>query len=133
MMKNITKKWLEFADTDLKVAKALLDESKKQLYSNCYYHCHQAIEKNLKAILAERNEKIPKIHDLIDLLNKTKIKLPKEITNFIDDLNPYYHPIRYPDSFQELKDEFNKRSTSKSYKLTKETIKWIQHELIKIN
>lgn len=130
-MKEITKKWLGFAKADLDAAKVLLDKSKKHLYANCYYHLHQAIEKSLKAVLVENNQRIPKTHDLVDLLELTGSKLPRELVEFIENLNPFYNPIRYPDSFEELKSEFTKSDVNKYYKLTKETIKWMHYLLTK--
>jgi len=132
-MKEITKKWLEFAKNDLEAAKILLNGSKKNIYYACFYYCHQSLEKNLKAILAERDQKIPKIHDLVDLFKKTQIHFPKEHIHFIKTINPYYNPIRYPDSIMELKEEFTKVKTKKIYQQTKEAIKWMQHELTRKN
>jgi len=132
-MKEITKKWLEYADNDFYACKVLMKKSDKNLYPNCYYHLHQAVEKYLKAYLAENNIKILKTHDLVNILNETKIKLPKELSGFIDDLNPFYNPIRYPDSFKELKEFYTKRELNNYFKLTRETIKWLHHKLIEIN
>jgi HEPN domain-containing protein len=52
-MKEISKKWFEFARQDLKDAEILL---KNRSSKECLWHCHQAIEK----ILKEANIKLQK-------------------------------------------------------------------------
>jgi HEPN domain-containing protein len=94
LMKKITQKWLEFGKRELKDAEILFENKR---YWGCIYHCHQAIEKFLKAILIESGKKIPKHHDLPDLLKRGGLKYSKEILEFVEELNPYYQPIRYPD------------------------------------
>jgi HEPN domain-containing protein len=83
-MKEITKAWFEFAKQDLKDAEILL---KNRSTKGCVWHCHQAIEKILKAIIIEKGKRPRKIHDLIELLKEANVKLPKELSNFIEGLN----------------------------------------------
>lgn len=64
-------------------------------YQIAIFHCHQAVEKFLKAILNEQGKHIPKIHDLIKLATLTQIEIPKQIIHMIQDLNPHYMPPRY--------------------------------------
>jgi len=84
-MKNITKEWLYSANSDLQDAGVLFQNKS---YKNCVLHCHQAIEKILKSIIVERDYRLIRIHDLITLVNDAKVKLPKDIMVFIDELNP---------------------------------------------
>lgn len=87
-MKKVTKKWVEFAKQDLKDAEILF---KYKRYLGCIYHCHQAIEKFLKAVMVEEGKTFPKTHDLLDLLKQSGVKYTKEILKFIQELNPYYN------------------------------------------
>jgi len=48
-MKDETKKWLDYADENLRSAKLLLDN---KLFNPCLQNVQQAVEKMLKAILA---------------------------------------------------------------------------------
>lgn len=122
-MKKITKKWLEFANNDLQSAKVLLDS---KAYENAIWHCHQAVEKTIKAIVVEKEIRLRKTHDLIGLVNDAKINLSKSLSEFIDDLNPYYNPIRYPDAALESKLSYNHQITKEIFQKSKEVIKWLK-------
>ena len=123
-MKKITQKWLEFAQKDLGDAKILL-QSKS--YEGAIWHCHQAVEKTLKATIVEKNIEIRKTHDLIGLVADAKITLPKEISTFIDNLNPYYNPIRYPDAALEAKLSYTRAISLNILKNSEEVMKWLKH------
>lgn len=122
-MKKITKKWLEFANNDLQSAKVLLDS---KAYKNAIWHCHQAVEKTIKAIVVEKEIRLRKTHDLIGLINDAKINLSKSLSEFIDDLNPYYNPIRYSDAALESKLSYNRQITKEIFQKSKEVIKWLK-------
>jgi len=122
-MKKITQKWLEFAKKDVENAKILFDG---RSYEGSIWHCHQALEKTLKAIIVEKNIRLRKTHDLVDLSEDAQIRLPKNIPEFIDDLNPYYNPIRYPDVAIESKQAYSRIIAQKILKTTKEVIKWLK-------
>ena len=97
-MKKITKKWLEYAKGDLEAAKVLLKSAKSNYsFQLCVLCCHQAIEKILKAIIVENGETPIKTHNLVFLLQKTKLEIPADFKNYIEELNPHYQPARYPD------------------------------------
>ena len=49
-MKGETRKWLEYADENLKSAKLLLDN---ELFNACLQNAQQAVEKMLKAVLVD--------------------------------------------------------------------------------
>ncbi len=122
-MKKITRKWLEFARKDLKDAEVLFNGKS---YEGAIWHCHQAIEKTLKAVLVEKGFKLRKTHDLIGLIADAEIDLSKSISDFIDNLNPYYNPIRYPDAALEAKLSYSRNSCQSILKATKEVIKWLK-------
>lgn len=127
-MKTITQKWLEYVEEDLKAAEILF---KNKRYLGCIYHCHQAIEKILKAILVEKEKTVPKTHDLLDLLKQSEIKYTKEILEFLQELNPYYTPIRYPDTPEAVSLKIKKQRAMRFLKLTKEISKWLLWQLKK--
>jgi len=125
-MKKITKKWVKFAKDDLKNAKILL---KNKRYLGAIYYSHQTIEKFLKAILVEKKKKVPKTHDLLDLLKQTELPYPRETLEFLQELNPYYNPIRYPDAPEVVSLKLRRQKAEKILKLTQETIKWLKFQL----
>lgn len=92
-MKEETRKWLQQARRDLTTAKNSLKS--KDYYAVAFW-CQQSAEKAFKALLIEKTEKFPKIHDLSQLarLNAT----PNEILDLCAKLNPAYIVARYPDS-----------------------------------
>jgi HEPN domain-containing protein len=67
MKKNdLVEEWMEYAQRDLLSAKFLTSMNPEPLEIICF-HCQQAAEKALKAILVFMGIRIPKTHDL-DLL-----------------------------------------------------------------
>mgnify|MGYP001614731182 CR=1 FL=1 len=127
-MKKITQKWLEFAKKDLESARILF---KSKAYENAIWHCHQALEKTLKAIIIEQNKRIPKIHDLPKLSKECNITFSKTILEFLEEINPYYNQIRYPDAaIEELRP--TKNTAQKYIKTTKEIIKWLKDYLTQL-
>lgn len=62
-MKKITEEWIEKAEGDFKVAVRESD-AEEPVYDAVCFHCHQCIEKYMKAILVENNDEFEKIHDL---------------------------------------------------------------------
>ncbi|MDR0871517.1 MAG: HEPN domain-containing protein [Planctomycetaceae bacterium] len=64
-MREKTAEWFNFADRDIVAAEELLDHP--FLTNVVAFHCQQAVEKYLKAVLAEHDQKIPKIHNLLRL------------------------------------------------------------------
>jgi HEPN domain-containing protein len=72
---------------------------------------------------------VKKIHDLIELLEETGLSRNKSITNFIEELNPYYIPTRYPEAGFRLKITYGKKNAGKILKATQEVFKWLRTEL----
>ena len=123
-MKDITREWLKAAQTDLQDALLLF---RNKSYKNCVLHCHQAIEKILKAIIIQKGYKLIRTHDLISLVHDAKLTLPKDIIVFIDQINPHYLPTKYPDIT--FKFPYNKTKVQKILKETKEVFKWLRWQL----
>lgn len=124
-MMEIVQKWFEFAEDDLKNAEILF---KNKAYQGCIWHCHQALEKYLKGVLVKLGKSIRKTHDLPALLNDTDLSFPKDILKFIQELNAYYQPSRYPDTALVNPLTYNRATADKMLKLTKTLIKWLQFQ-----
>lgn len=125
-MKNITKKWFEFAKKDLLNAKILL---KNKSYEGCIWHCHQALEKYLKGVIVESGKSVRKTHDLPTLLHDTRLKFSKDVLTFIQELNAYYQPSRYPDTALVNKLSYSRGTANKFLRLTGITIRWLEIQL----
>lgn len=90
--------WLLYAENDLKTAKAALDEG---ITNTACFHTQQTVEKCLKAILLDKEQEVPRTHDLLFLLEKAQSYSP-ELSKFSENakfLNQFYIPMRYPDAF----------------------------------
>lgn len=125
-MREIIKKWLEFAEKDLKVANELF---KRQYWDYCVLMCHQAIEKILKAHIIERSSIPKKTHDLVSLYRESKLELPENWRIFIKNLSSHYMPPRYPDIAYKTKIIYNQEIATNFLKETKEIFKWLKNKL----
>lgn len=94
-MKDETKKWLEYADENLRSARLLLDS---ELFNPCLQNVQQAVEKMLKALLVECVNKIKKTHSINELASILAQKgLNVDITeDECDLLDSIYLPSKYP-------------------------------------
>lgn len=67
-MKRLTTEWVRKAEADLAVVQAILAGT-VTLRDEICFHCQQAAEKYLKALLQEQGTVAPRTHNLLDLLN----------------------------------------------------------------
>ena len=94
-MKEITKAWLESAESDLLIIDRIKSET--QLTHQLAFHAQQAVEKSLKAVIEEYEIGFLKTHSLETLFNKVKshikLKFELDILLLLDQL---YIDARYP-------------------------------------
>jgi len=90
--------WIKYAEADLDAALLLTTHHPIHIEIICF-HCQQAGEKALKAILAYHGEEISKTHDLTVVLESCEKHYPG-ITNKLieqgDNLTKYAVTLRYP-------------------------------------
>ncbi len=94
-MKDETKVWLKFAEENLKSSKILL---KSHLYNPSLQNTQQTAEKSLKAIFIEKNIKLKRTHDILELVSllndhNISVDITEEQCDF---LNTIYLPSKYP-------------------------------------
>ena len=65
-MRKRAEEWMEFAKVDLRSAEKLAED--ELLTRAAAFHVHQSVEKSFKAILEYRQQRIPKVHNLVLLL-----------------------------------------------------------------
>src|SRR3989338_9738042 len=96
-MKLRTKTWVTLARNDLALAADLL--KKKGRYYYAAHFCHQAVEKILKAVIAERTNAIPlPTHNFKLLLDQSGLKnVSIEIKEFLFSMIPHYIGTKYPE------------------------------------
>lgn len=94
-MKKQTRYWLKMAHNDLSVIEAILE--REDLTPMVAFHSQQAIEKSLKAVLEEKETKIPRIHNLITLKEIVEKYLKLNIEEeLLTGINETYIDTRYP-------------------------------------
>ncbi len=106
-MKSSTKQWLEYAARDLKAAELTLEDS--YIANISLYHCQQAIEKSLKALLEEESLRVPKIHSVTTLYEKLPLKVKEKLQadfNNLSIVDDIYLDVRYPAGLGLLPDGF---------------------------
>ena len=92
-----TAHWVRYAEEDLQAARDLAARSPPLRNVVCF-HCQQAAEKYLKALLQELGRVVPRTHDLEDLLD---LLLPHDATlaplrRGLQSLTEYAVEFRYP-------------------------------------
>lgn len=98
--REIARQWLAKANSDLLNADNNLEADNIPFDTVCF-HCQQAAEKMLKALLASRGMEYPFTHDLLLLLENV-LKINSDAEKLRDDLAilmPYAVEIRYPDDW----------------------------------
>lgn len=99
-MEQEIKQWLDMADMDYGVAAHLFQNYFPKPLEIICYHCQQAAEKAIKAIIISDGVQggLPKLHDLSFLLNQLKnhITIEERYFDYADILTPYGVSIRYP-------------------------------------
>lgn len=89
--------WITRAQDDLQAVTSLYDD---ELYALACFHAQQCAEKSLKAFLLQKENTIPKIHALPELLARCE-KHEKKFGKFqesVEQLDKFYRPTRYPDA-----------------------------------
>lgn len=87
--------WLRIACHDLKSAQILFNAEHFTDSIGC--DLQQAIEKTLKAVIASKNQKIPKSHDLYEVFVMLKeIDLSSDQVDMLYLATEYYKEERYP-------------------------------------
>lgn len=83
------KEWVRHAETDRRAARLLLRDGE---YEPCAFHCQQAVEKLLKAVIVKQTNQRPvHTHDLSALLEKVKgVEIDEGIAKAVSDIDGYY-------------------------------------------
>ncbi len=123
-MKEQVKKWLLFANEDLRVAKLVLKEG---IYNQVCFHAQQTVEKSLKALI-EKKAKVPKEHRLPKLL-KICQELEYDLEKFRNDIefiDKFYTSTRYPFIIGMLPDGYpTKKDALKSTEIAETILSFI--------
>jgi HEPN domain-containing protein len=97
VIRSEAESWLRRARDDLGAARKLLSGD-DPFPATAAYHCQQAAEKALKAVIAGTGDPIPKTHDLRVLIERC-IRIDQslaELEDVCEELTPYATEFRYP-------------------------------------
>ena len=93
-------RWLHIAETDYNVAKHLYETYHPRPLEIICYHCQQAAEKAVKALILWQDDEreVPKKHDISFLLDQLKDDMAVDECYYdhADSLTPYGVAVRYP-------------------------------------
>lgn len=121
--------WLNFADMDWKVAKHLYDSFYPKPLEIICYHCQQAAEKTIKALIVNKGTQggLPRSHDISFLLNQISnmYDIPERFYDYGDTLSPYGVASRYPHELF-----LEERNATKALQYTNEIMEWAKNELM---
>jgi HEPN domain-containing protein len=123
-MDKVVAHWVERSQYDLDSAKVMLDAGR---YLYVAYMCQQAIEKILKAMIANQGKENFPIHNLNRLAELASIRkeLTSEQFNFLAELTPYHIEARYGDYKENLYEVIGKEEAQRVYKKTLDIHKWL--------
>ncbi|MCM1107380.1 MAG: HEPN domain-containing protein [Blautia sp.] len=127
-MMREAKAWYEMAVMDLGVAKHLDKTYYPKPIEIICYHCQQAAEKAIKALIMYYGAEggVPKLHDLSFLLNqiKNKVSIEDKYYDYADTLTPYGVAIRYPNELF-----LGEEHTKIAIQYASEIIEWVSVNL----
>jgi HEPN domain-containing protein len=116
--------WLERSNYDLETAKAMLDAGR---YLYVAYICQQAIEKLLKAIIAQHGKENLPIHNLNRLAELAELRreLAAEQVDLLAELTAYNIEARYGDYKESLSEVVDTQKANALYAQTKGLFQWL--------
>ena len=121
-------RWMKVAAEDYQVAVHLFDTFYPKPYGIICYHCEQAAEKAIKALILKSGNKggMPKVHDLSFLLNqiKSKFVITDAMYDYADTLTPYGIAARYPNELS-LEEHHAKRAINAASAI----VEWVRSNL----
>ena len=97
-MNELVNEWIKKAQADYFTAEREINVELNPNWDGVCFHCQQAIEKLLKALLQKNNIKFTKIHDLTELLRLIIPVFPdlKDLKEDMEWLTIFSVEFRYP-------------------------------------
>ena len=99
---EMLRQWVRKAEHDLEAARRIMAVDEGCPYDTACFHCQQAVEKYLKALLTLLGIQAPYTHDLEKLvaLVPAERHLSLPVTDLVA-MNPYAVDVRYADDWRE--------------------------------
>jgi HEPN domain-containing protein len=126
-MSESSRHWAEQARYDLDTACSMF-KAKRFLY--VLFCCQQAVEKILKALIAERAQEFPpRIHHLVRLAEAAAVDLTDEQMDFLRELSAYYIQTRYPEDISDLASQVKSAEAQRVLRETEVMVQWLNSTL----
>lgn len=126
-MKKEVKNWLDSAQYDLETAEYMFNTER---YIYTIFMCHLALEKALKAKVANVAGKTPpKTHDLEYLIKLAGLSPDENTENFLTEISNLSVVTRYPKDFQRMLKDFSLERTASILIKAKEAFQWIKKSI----
>ena len=127
MADSIPEQWVEQARYDLDSARVMLDGGR---YLYVVFCCQQAVEKMLKALIAERTGQCPpRLHNLLKLAEHAGVELDQTQTVLLEDLSRYYIQSRYPEEIPALSRGLDRHRGQQVLNQTEDVLQWLSSML----
>jgi HEPN domain-containing protein len=92
--------------------------------------CQQAVEKMLKALVAERSKELPpRIHNLVRLADAAALEMSDEQADLLRELSAYYLQTRYPEEISDLGSQVKENEARRVLDQTEEIVRWLSSML----
>ncbi len=125
-LKKTTANWIAGSDYDIRSARHMLDTGR---YLYVIFLCHLAIEKLLKAVFAQTNERHPPYtHDLYKLIGLLSLKISAEHQSIITRLNELSIATRYPEDLRAMVKQFPRRVAKQYLDESRTFLKWLRRD-----
>ena len=125
-MKQTTLNWLRGTEYDVQTAESLF---KARRYIYVIFMCHMAVEKLLKAVVAESSPVLPpRTHNLYRLLELGHITLAVVHEELVAKLNAMSVVTRYPEDIATLSAEVTRKVAQAYLTKTKELMQWLRQD-----
>lgn len=129
-MKEQAKYWVSESEEDILTAQVLLKSGR--LLESAFFS-HLALEKILKAFIAERNDEIPpKSHNLLLLAKKSGLnkELDEDTIDLIAEVQPFNIEGRYPETREKLLKSTHPDRFKNIVERTEGKVKWLKEKLL---
>jgi len=119
--------WLKTAFHDLDTAESLFQSAH---YDWCLFIGHLVLEKMIKAHFVNDNDDVPpKLHDLLRLIEKTKLYPDEEMLTFWERANYFCISTRYPDEKLKFYNTCTLEYTESQFNKIKKYYEWLKLNL----
>ena len=95
-------------------------------YLYVLFCCQQAVEKMLKALIAQRTSELPpRLHNLMRLAEVASLTIPGDTAHLFRKLTDFYIASRYPEELEGAAWRVDASQVQQTYVATEEALRWL--------